>query len=84
MEYEVRLTKKADKQLARLADEGYRRVSKALLDLENDPRPANAIKLQVREDYRLHVGDYRAIYRIDDARTTILVTRVGHRRDVYR
>lgn len=82
--YEVRLTRKAEKQLARLPEEEYRRVSKALLGLENDPRPPNARKLQIREDYRLRIGVYRALYKIEDAQRAVLVTRVGHRRDVYR
>ncbi len=84
MSYEVRLTRKAEKQLASLPDEAYRRVSKALLELEDNPRPANARRLQVREDYRLRVGQYRALYKIEDARQAVLVTRVGHRRDIYR
>ncbi len=84
MSYEVRLTIKAEKQLARLPNEAYQRMQRALLALEGDPRPSGARKLQAREDYRLRVGDYRALYKIEDARQEIIVTRVGHRRDVYR
>lgn len=84
MSYEVRLTRKAEKQLARLPDEAYQRVRVALLALEKDPRPSGSRKLQVREDYRHRVGDYRALYKVEDARQEITVTRIGHRRDVYR
>ncbi|CAK0745652.1 hypothetical protein WCLP8_1590004 [uncultured Gammaproteobacteria bacterium] len=28
-------------------------------------------------------GDYRVIYTLDDGRLTVLVVRVGHRREVY-
>jgi mRNA interferase RelE/StbE len=34
--------------------------------------------------YRLRVGDYRIIYEIRDAVLLVLVTKVGHRGDVYR
>ena len=34
--------------------------------------------------YRLRAGDYRIIYQIDDDRLTVLVVRVGHRREIYR
>lgn len=84
MSYEVRLTRKAEKQLARLPDEAYQRVRASLLALEEDPRPSGSRKLQVREDYRLRVGDYRALYKVEDAHQEITVTRIGHRRDVYR
>ena len=31
---------------------------------------------------RLRVGDYRVIYRIEDDKT-VLIVKIGHRRDVY-
>lgn len=34
--------------------------------------------------WKYRVGDYRVIASIEDAAITILVVRVGHRRDVYR
>jgi len=36
------------------------------------------------EFWRYRVGDYRLIARIEDVKITILVLRVGHRRDIYR
>ena len=34
--------------------------------------------------WRWRIGDYRVVARLEDARITILVVRVAHRRDVYR
>lgn len=34
--------------------------------------------------WRWRIGDYRVVARVEDARITILVVRVAHRRDVYR
>jgi mRNA interferase RelE/StbE len=34
--------------------------------------------------WRYRVGDYRLICEIQDERITVLVLRVGHRKDVYR
>ena len=34
--------------------------------------------------WRWRIGDYRLIARIEDARITILIVRVAHRREVYR
>lgn len=34
--------------------------------------------------WRIRVGDYRILYRIDDERRDVLVFEIGHRHDVYR
>jgi mRNA interferase RelE/StbE len=61
------------------------RVMKALATLKHTPRPVGATKLEgIEEAYRIRVGDYRVLYRIQDRVLTVTVVRVGHRRDVYR
>jgi mRNA interferase RelE/StbE len=56
-----------------------------LLALENDPRPFGSVKLVGEEDaYRIRIGDYRAVYLIDDRQQIVAVVRVAHRREVYR
>ncbi len=82
--YEVRIPGRVEKQLSKLSSEAYDRVLGALLALEEDPHSPNSIKLSGREGYRLQVGDYRALYRVDDEQQEVTVTRVGHRRDIYR
>jgi len=32
---------------------------------------------------RLRVGDYRVIYRIDPIKHCVLITAIGHRKDIY-
>jgi mRNA interferase RelE/StbE len=51
--------------------------------LTEDPRQA-AQKLAAGEGYRIRVGDYRIVFRIDDGAQEVLVARIKHRRDVYR
>jgi mRNA interferase RelE/StbE len=48
--------------------------------LEHDPRPPGCKKLRGRGAWRIRIGDYRAIYEINDDR---LIVTVGHRREVY-
>ena len=41
-------------------------------------------KLRGADDlWRIHIGDYRVIYTIDDDELLVLVVRVAHRRDAY-
>jgi mRNA interferase RelE/StbE len=82
--YSVNIPRKVQKQLDRLPTNIQSRVVNALFDLGKDPRPAGSRSLKGREGYRLRVGDYRALYRVNDEDGEILVIRVGHRRDVYR
>ncbi|WP_338063662.1 type II toxin-antitoxin system RelE family toxin [Wolbachia endosymbiont of Folsomia candida] len=32
---------------------------------------------------RLRVGDYRILYRIDKLEHTVIITEIGHRKDIY-
>ncbi|WP_237743588.1 type II toxin-antitoxin system RelE/ParE family toxin [Pleurocapsa sp. PCC 7319] len=34
--------------------------------------------------YRVRIGDYRIIYEIQDKTLLIIITKVGHRRDIYK
>lgn len=53
--------------------------------MTGDPSKASSVKpLKGREGFRLGVGDYRAIYKLDDGVLVVLVVRVGHRKEVYR
>jgi mRNA interferase RelE/StbE len=56
-----------------------------ILALGGNPRPQDVKLLRRRgRTYRVHSGEYRILYEIDDAAKTVLVFRVGHRREVYR
>ena len=36
------------------------------------------------DKYRLRIGDYRVIYRFDQAKGEIYLVAIGHRREIYR
>jgi mRNA interferase RelE/StbE len=81
--YEVFIARKANKAIARLPDMAYQRVKDAIADLANDPRPPGCTKLSGREGYRIRIGDYRVIYRVNDQVRLVEVFRVAHRGDAY-
>lgn len=57
----------------------------AVIALTHDPRPAGVKKLVgSRRDWRVRIGDYRIVYEVDDATSTVTVMRVAHRRESYR
>lgn len=84
MDYEVLLLPAAARELRKLPPELHPRITTALASLK-DPRQHGAAKLQGSDDrWRIRVGDYRIIYRIDDDIYQVIVNRIAHRRDVYR
>jgi mRNA interferase RelE/StbE len=53
--------------------------------LAAEPRPPGCEKLAGHSTlFRVRQGQYRVIYTVNDARRTVEVVKVGHRRDVYR
>jgi mRNA interferase RelE/StbE len=59
------------------------RVGRRIDLLAANPRPHGCLKLSGREEYRVRVGQYRIIYKIEDVVLVVTVLQVGHRRDVY-
>lgn len=50
-----------------------------------NPRPTGCKKLVGGDkQWRLRIGEYRVVYEIDDQAKTVDVTRMAHRREVYR
>jgi len=83
--YEIEISRTAEKQLGKLAEEDQLRVVRAVMALANQPRPRGARKLTgFDEVFRIRVGRYRVLYTVSDTRLVILVLKIGHRRDVYR
>jgi mRNA interferase RelE/StbE len=82
--YTLRILPQVEKQLSRLNSPIYDSVKARIFELRNTPRPPGCRKLREREGWRIRVGDYRVIYKINDIEKTVLVLQIGHRSDVYR
>jgi mRNA interferase RelE/StbE len=78
----------AEKELAKLGRAEAKRIIQTLktrIAPLDDPRElGTALGGELGGLWRWRIGDYRVIARIEDARITILVVRVAHRREVYR
>lgn len=85
MSYQILFTPRAERDLASLPQSARIRITRKIDSLAVEPRPGAAKKLQGRDGmYRLRVGDYRVLYTVEDRVVTVVIVRVGHRRDIYR
>ena len=83
--YDVLLERSVERALKRVSSSDFSRILVALKELASNPRPSGCKKLVGGErDWRVRVGDYRALYEIDDAEKTVRVLNVKHRREAYR
>jgi mRNA interferase RelE/StbE len=81
--YQVRVERKAQKELSKIPEPYYSNIKTAILDLGNDPRPTGCKKLKGRDGYRVRVADYRTIYEIQDSVLLVDVVDLGQRKDIY-
>ena len=66
---------KSEKQLAK-------RIWDKIMSAKENPHHFFE-RLAERKDYKLRIGDYRAIADIDDSRKKIEIILIGHRKNVY-
>ena len=81
--YEIEFTRKAENQLCKLEQTVQKRII-AVLERSRIRPEAHFKKLVGDEGYRLKVGDYRVIADISRKKLTILVIKLGHRRNIYK
>ncbi len=85
MAYRIEFARSALREIKLLERAARRRIAARIDQLANNPFPPGVKKLQGEDDYyRICVGDFRVIYRVDGKRVTVLILKIGHRREVYR
>jgi mRNA interferase RelE/StbE len=82
--YKIQIKPSAVKELEALPNKELSRVVRRIQGLADNPRPPGCEKLSREEKYRIRQGSYRVVYAISDDERTVLVVKVGHRREVYR
>ena len=81
--YEVLIAASADKELASMQRMLRQRIIEKFEEISKDPRGTDSKKLD-EATYRVRVGDYRIVYHVDDKARRVVITRIRHRREVYR
>jgi mRNA interferase RelE/StbE len=82
--YRLVFKKSVSKDLRALPKKDIACILKCIQSFAEEPRPQGCEKLSGLERYRVRQGVYRIIYEIQDDLLTVVVVKVGHRREVYR
>jgi mRNA interferase RelE/StbE len=82
--YRLVIKESAEKQIERLTARIYTAVRDRIFSLRDNPRPRGAKKLVGGIGWRIRVGNYRVIYRINDSEQTVRIMAVVHRQSAYR
>jgi mRNA interferase RelE/StbE len=84
MSYKVIIPKPVQKQLDNLPKAQRDRLISAIRLLAEAPRPSGVKKLKGYDNtYRIKIGDYRVIYKIQDKGMLVLILSSIHRKDAY-
>ncbi|MBI2829905.1 MAG: type II toxin-antitoxin system RelE/ParE family toxin [Chloroflexi bacterium] len=83
-EYRVYFRESVRKDFRAIPKGDLKRILHRIELLAGEPRPLGCEKLTGQERYRIRQGRYRILYSIQDNELSIWITKVGHRKDVYR
>jgi len=82
--YEIEFARSASKELESLESTVVKRIVPKIKKLASEPRPPGCRKIAGSENsWRIRIGDYRVIYRIEDQVLLIQVLAVRHRSKAY-
>jgi mRNA interferase RelE/StbE len=82
--YRLEVRRSAAKEIAGLQKADCQRVIAKIQLLATNPRPHGCEKLSGSEKYRVRQGDYRILYEIDDSTKSVIIVKVGNRKEIYR
>ena len=84
MSFSIKIKASAAKSLSRIPKAERSRLLQAIDRLRREPLAGGSLKGEFSGLRRLRVGDYRIVYEVLHEQLTVLVVRIGHRREVYR
>ncbi len=84
MSYSIKIKASAAKSLRKIPKLERIRIVEAVDRLAREPSAGGVLKGEFSGLRRLRVGRYRVVYEVSEGNLTVLVVRIGHRREVYR
>lgn len=82
MSFKVFLHPKSARFLSKLDKDLRARIKSRVEELEDHPERRGK-RLRYSDFRTLRIGDYRAIYEIDEEENRVIVLFIGHRKNVY-
>ncbi len=82
MSFKVLLHPKSTRFLSKLEEDKKERMKSKVRESEDHPERRGK-RLRYSDFRTLRIGDYRAIYEIDEGEDRVIVLFIGHRRNVY-
>jgi mRNA interferase RelE/StbE len=82
--YRLLIKPSAAQELEGLPMKDRRRVVARMQRLSDQPRPPGCEKLTGDDLFRVRQGKYRILYEVQDHDFTVIIFKIGHRRDVHR
>lgn len=84
MKWEIRLEKRAQKELDKIPIQYQKRILAILPIIADDPFVGKKLEGELSGLYSYRVWPYRVIYKIYKKQLLILIIRVGHRQGTYK
>ncbi len=82
--YSLFLKESVQKDFYGIPKRDLKKILTRIKSLANDPHPSGCEKLTGQDRYRIRQGRYRIVYAVQDEEQTVIVVKVGHRKDIYR
>ena len=82
LRYDIQFKPRAVRDIERLPSRIQAQVLARIEEMRNDLRGDVKRLTNFTPEYRLRVGDYRALFEVE--KETIVIYRIRHRREVYR
>jgi len=82
--YSISIKASASKSLSHIPKPERVRLVSAIDRLRDEPLAGGVLKGEFSGLRRLRVGVYRIVYEVIHEKITVLIVRIGHRREVYR
>jgi mRNA interferase RelE/StbE len=83
--YEILLERRAEKDLKKLPSVLFQRIIEKIQSLAENPKPQGSRKITgSKNDWRIRIGDYRAIYEINEREKRVKIMRIRHRCEAYK
>ncbi len=83
-QWQVIITPNVKKRLSKLSRPERERLLQALIDLEKDPFHQDVKSLKGRPEWRLRVGQWRVLLRVDSVNLVIVALALSTRGDIYK